>query len=85
MIDKRLPRFTNGISDNSGIALSVAKGIKRSAAAEMLPCWAVMVVFDRGLDIEWDGAFVLDATYTLLILIKPGSKYAEGYYEICII
>lgn len=49
------------------------------ASAEMLPCWAVMVVFDRGLDIEWDAAFVFESSLSWVARnsSKPGRAGGE--------
>jgi predicted NAD/FAD-dependent oxidoreductase len=54
---------------------------KRVASAEMLPCWAVMVVFERGLDIEWDGAFVSGSCLSWVARnsSKPGRKGDESW------
>jgi predicted NAD/FAD-dependent oxidoreductase len=54
---------------------------QRVASAEMLPCWAVMVVFDRGLDIEWDGAFVLESPLSWVARnsSKPGRPSGESW------
>jgi predicted NAD/FAD-dependent oxidoreductase len=59
-------------------APNLAKGV---APAEMLPCWAVMVVFERGLEIEWDGAFVSGSCLSWVARnsSKPGRTGGESW------
>jgi predicted NAD/FAD-dependent oxidoreductase len=52
-----------------------------AASAEMLPCWSVMVVFDRRLDVQWDGAFVSDSplSWAARNSSKPGRPAGESW------
>ena len=54
---------------------------QRVASVEMLPCWAVMVIFDRDLDIEWGGAFVFESPLSWVARnsSKPGRPSGESW------
>jgi predicted NAD/FAD-dependent oxidoreductase len=49
------------------------------AAVPMAPCWAVMVAFERRLDVPWDGAFVHGSplAWTARDSSKPGRDPAR--------
>jgi predicted NAD/FAD-dependent oxidoreductase len=51
------------------------------AAADMQPCWAVMAVFERGLDSEWDAAFVSESPLSWVArnASKPGRREDESW------
>jgi predicted NAD/FAD-dependent oxidoreductase len=62
--------------------LAAAPGLAREVAAvEMHPCWANMVVFDRRVDVEWDGAFVSEPPLSWVArnASKPGRPPAESW------
>ena len=54
---------------------------RRAAETPMQPCWAVMVGFDRRLDLAFDGAFVEDSPLTWVARnsSKPGRPPAEAW------
>ena len=51
----------------------------RLAGIDMAPCWAVMLAFDRHLDLPFDGAFVQDSDLSWVARnsSKPGREAAE--------
>jgi photolyase PhrII len=62
--------------------LTAAPRLREAAlGVEMAPCWAGMFVFDRSLDLGFDGAFVADGPISWLArdASKPGRPSAETW------
>jgi predicted NAD/FAD-dependent oxidoreductase len=53
----------------------------RARAVDMAPCWAAMVVFDRPLEVPFDGAFVHGSPLSWVAreASKPGRPAAEAW------
>jgi photolyase PhrII len=55
--------------------------VSQLSAVKLLPCWAMLVSFEKTLPIEWAGAFVHDSPIAWISResTKPGRKQTAGY------